>query len=78
MSELIQGPAGTFGTADAEAKLAAKLMEAEEELAHMDFADSEQRAEIYTILQVLKADSLAHQKLVGQWVNDQTGETHHV
>jgi len=69
---------GLPGVADIEAKLAGKLLEAEEEFAHMDFADTEQRAEVYAILSALKADSAAHCQLVGQWVNEQTGEAHHV
>ena len=61
-----------------EAHLAAMLTEAEDEVAHMESLDTEQRAEIYTILQALKADSQLHRQLVGQWANDITGETHDV
>jgi len=57
-----------------EAQLAAKLAEAAEEVAHMEFFDQEQRAEIYTILQAMKADTQVHQEVVGRWVNDRTGE----
>ena len=61
-----------------EANLAAMLSEAEDEVAHMESLDTEQRAELYTILQALKADSQLHRQLVGQWANDLTGETHDV
>ena len=56
-----------------EAQLAATLAEAAEEVAHMEFFDQEQRAEIYTILQAMRADSQVHQEVVG-WVSDVTGE----
>ena len=40
----------------------------------MEFFDQEQRAEIYTILQAMRADSQVHQEVVGRWVSDVTGE----
>ena len=57
-----------------EAQLAAKLAEAADEVAHTECFDQEQRAEIYTILQAMKADSEVHRQLVGRWISDVTGE----
>jgi len=61
-----------------EARLADKLSEAADEVAHTECFDQEQRAEIYTILQAMKADAEAHRNIVGRWVNERTGEVHDV
>lgn len=60
--------------AQIESRLAAKLREAASEVAHTETFDQEQRAEIYTILQAMRQDTEIHEKLVGRWVNDATGE----
>ncbi len=39
-----------------------------EELQHTECFDSEERAELYTILKTLIADTQTHQQIVGQWV----------
>jgi len=53
-----------------EQQLAAALSETSEELAHAECFDTEQRSELYTILQTLIADTQAHRRCVGQWVRD--------
>ena len=47
---------------------------ASKELQYTESLDDEQRAEVYSILHALKNDTEAHQQIVGQWVNDTTGE----
>ena len=44
------------------------------EVQHTECLDDEQRAEVYSILHALKNDTEAHRQIVGQWVNDSTGE----
>jgi len=61
-----------------ETRLAEKLTETADEVAHTECFDQEQRAEIYTILQAMKADTEAHRDIVGRWVNERTGEVHNV
>ena len=69
---------GTFGNyhsdvsnvAGIEQQLALTLSIAAKAVDHMDCFDSEQRSEIYTILQTLRQDTAAHCTLVGQWVRD--------
>jgi len=41
---------------------------------HTECLDAEQRAEVYSILHALKNDTEAHREIVGQWINDSTGE----
>lgn len=53
-----------------ERKAAVVLDETAEDLAHAECFDPEQRSELYTILEALKADSQAHQEWLGQWVRD--------
>ena len=53
-----------------EDQLVATLARAANEVAHSECFDSEQRAEVYTILDTLKADTAAHKSAVGQWVSD--------
>jgi len=57
-----------------EEQLAQRLEQTAHEIQHMDSFDDEQRAEIYTILQALREDSLAHRdaltRWAGQWVSD--------
>ena len=60
--------------AQIESRLSAKLTEAANEVAHTETFDQEQRAEIYTILRSMRQDTEVHEKLVGRWVNDATGE----
>ena len=47
-----------------EEALAATLVETADDLAHSDCFDSEQRAEVYTILETLKANSETHRVMV--------------
>mgnify|MGYP006293689037 FL=1 len=61
--------------ADAEDHLAAVLARTAEEVAHAECLDTEQRAEVYAILESMSADSAAHRALIGRWVNDRTGKT---
>jgi hypothetical protein len=56
--------------ADLEKKLARLLAETSEELEHIDSFDDEQRSELYTILQALREDNLAHQAFLGNWISD--------
>ena len=44
------------------------------EVQHTECLDDEQRAEVYSILHALRNDTEAHRQIVGQWVNDSTGE----
>ena len=44
------------------------------EVQHTECLDNEQRAEVYSILHALRNDTEAHRQIVGQWVNDSTGE----
>lgn len=44
--------------------LAATLHDTAHEVAHSDCFDSEQRAEVYTILETLKANSQTHRSMV--------------
>jgi hypothetical protein len=48
------------------------------EVQHTECLDDEQRAEVYSILRALKNDTEAHRQIVGQWVNDTTGEVRDV
>ena len=52
-----------------EDRLAATLDETSREVAHTECFDPEQRAEIYTILAILKADTNAHRETVGRYVS---------
>ncbi|MDP6046451.1 MAG: hypothetical protein QGG25_12640 [Phycisphaerae bacterium] len=47
---------------------------ASQEVKFTECLDDEQRAEVYSILHALKNDTEAHRQMVGQWVNDATGE----
>ncbi|HUU22921.1 MAG TPA: hypothetical protein VM389_10340 [Phycisphaerae bacterium] len=53
-----------------EQQLAAALSETSEELAHAECFDTEQRSELYTILQTLISDTQTHRQWIGQWVRD--------
>ena len=44
--------------------LAASLIETADEIAHSECFDSEQRAEVYTILQTLKNNTESHRAMV--------------
>jgi hypothetical protein len=44
------------------------------EVQYTECLDDEQRAEVYSILHALRNDTEAHRQIVGQWVNDATGE----
>ena len=61
---------GTAKAARMEKQLAAFLEETSEELGYAECFDSEQRAELYTILQALISDTAEHQRVLGQWVSD--------
>ena len=54
--------------ADIEKQLAVMLLETTDDLSRAECLDSEQRAEVYTILKTLIADTDLHGKLVGQWI----------
>jgi len=53
--------------------LAAVLSETADDLARSECFDTEQRAEIYAILDTMRCDTQAHEQAVGRWVNDRTG-----
>jgi hypothetical protein len=40
------------------------------EVAHAECLDQEQRAEVYTILETLQADTQSHRLVVGRWISD--------
>ena len=58
-----------------ENQLAASLTEASDEIAHTECLDEEQRAEVYTILQALKADTTSHRTLVELLVRKARGKS---
>ena len=53
-----------------ENRLAVLLDETSREVAHAECFDSEQRSEIYTILEILKSDVNMHRKIIGKYVSD--------
>lgn len=53
-----------------EDRLAATLADTSREVAHTECFDPEQRAEIYTILGILKTDTNAHRETVGRYVSE--------
>jgi hypothetical protein len=53
-----------------EEELSDSLRGAAEEVAHARCLDEEQRAEVYTILDTLRADTRMHRHVVGTWVSD--------
>jgi hypothetical protein len=60
-----------------EEKIAASLVQAADEVEHADCFDTEQRAEVYTILKALQADTEIHRGMVslltrklGEYVSD--------
>ena len=61
------------GLARLEETLAGALTDAADEVEHADCLDEEQRAEVYTILQTLKADIELHRGLLNLMV-EQVGE----
>ena len=58
-----------------EDQLAGVLLRTTKEIAHSECFDDEQRAEVYTILQTLKADTCLHRDIVGQWVRQSPRES---
>jgi hypothetical protein len=48
------------------------------EVQHTECLDDEQRSEVFSILHALKNNTDAHRDIVGQWVNNYTGEIHNV
>ncbi len=56
--------ADPLGWADAESHIGDVLAQTSEELAHAECFNEEQRAEIYAILQALKADTSNHRQIV--------------
>ena len=66
-------PSDVSSVADLERQLAVTLSETSEGLARAECFDGEQRAELYTILRTLRADTELHCKWVGQWVREDPG-----
>ena len=64
--------------ANVEAQIAAALAATANEVARAECFDTEQRSEIYAILQTMKNDCEAHRSLVGRWVNDRSGKVANV
>ena len=60
-----------------EEQLAATLAETAEEFAHVECLDTEQRAEIYAILEMLKVDTDAHRALIDVLKRQLTGKIAH-
>ena len=58
--------AGFTKMASVEKGLAAALTQASQEIAHSECLDTEQRAEVYSILDAIKANSRTHQVTVKQ------------
>ncbi|HUT61049.1 MAG TPA: hypothetical protein VNA25_24645 [Phycisphaerae bacterium] len=59
-----------LAAAHVEDELARSLSRTSRQVAQAECFDDEQRAEVYTILQALRADTNAHQELLGTWVSD--------
>jgi len=60
-----------------EDQLAGVLLRTTKDISHSECFDDEQRAEIYTILQTLKADTCLHRDIVGRWVSQSPREAAH-
>jgi len=60
--------------AEVEDRLAAALKETAGDVARSECFDTEQRAEVYAILDAMRSDSEVHRASIGKWVNDRTGE----
>jgi len=59
------GVRGNFqAAANVEEQLAATLMATSEEIAHSDCLDVEERAEVYTIVQAILADTHVHRRTI--------------
>ena len=69
-----QCDSGLMNVAAMERGLAAVLSETAGDVARSECFDTEQRAEIYAILDTMRSDTHAHERAVGQWVNDRPGE----
>lgn len=65
MDRTYQGGKMDLGTLSSlEDEMAAQLVRAADEMAHMEWDDDECRAEVYTIVEALKADGRAHRKMI--------------
>ncbi len=53
-----------------EAALASLLDSTSREIAHSECLESEERAEVYTILEIIKADTHRHRQIIGRYVSD--------
>ncbi len=74
----MSGSSGSISTEmsamlNVEKQLAMSLTEASEEIAHTECLDNEQRAEVYTIIQALTADTKNHRELVELLTAGNTG-----
>ena len=58
-----------------EEQLSDVITQAGSEVAHAESFDDEQRAEIYSILQAMRAETQLHRAVVGRWVSDRPGST---
>ena len=74
-SEQASAANGVSSAADLEKQLAVTLLEASDDLSRAECLDSEQRAEVYTILKTLIADTDLHCRLVGEWTREHPGGT---
>ena len=65
---MMRGQSGIGGNMQAlagvESRLAATLQAASDEVAHTECLDSEDRAEVYTILEAIVADTEVHHKTI--------------
>ena len=64
--------------AELETQYAAVLGETAREVARVECFDDEQRAEVYAILEALRADAQQHCSTVGCWISHRTGEVSNV
>ena len=75
MTTVKDNSAHLFGDlARIEQELVDTVQAASREVQYTECLDDEQRAEVYSILHALRNDTEAHRQIVGQWVNDSTGE----
>jgi hypothetical protein len=70
----VQGQLDIEGMRRLEEQLASMLQETATEVAHTDCLDDEQRAEIYTILSALQADSEMHRGMMNVLARQAGGE----
>ncbi|MCE5277384.1 MAG: hypothetical protein ABFD92_12220 [Planctomycetaceae bacterium] len=66
----ILGDVDSLGLDRQEAALVSLLDSTSREIAHSECLESEERAEVYTILEIIKSDTRRHRQMVGRYVSD--------